>query len=322
MALTAVRKSVAAIPQDNLIINGGFDFWQRGDSQTTSGYGSDDRWESWFYNTITGSNSKQEFTIGQTEVPGNPKYYSRTTIVAGTEVSDYGIKTHQVESVIATAGKTLTLSFYAKADSSKNIAIEARQIFGTDGSSTVHRIITETIALTSSWNKYEVTFDAPSISGKTVGEGSSLFIIFWLSAGTNWNAYNNSLPDQSITFDLAQVKLEYGEYATPFVPRPYTIEEMLCKRYYEHIYFSHIAMTASSTGNVFGWIPYVKKRAVPSVSYSDNGVYSPTYGWLTAESVVITPTNNYLIVEHLYAGVFVAEGSYLGVGNLYIDAEL
>lgn len=60
----------------NKIINGDFDIWQRGVSQTSSGYGSADRWR----NTHAGSTkttSRQAFTFGQTDVPGNPTYYMR-----------------------------------------------------------------------------------------------------------------------------------------------------------------------------------------------------------------------------------------------------
>ena len=54
----------------NRIINGNFDVWQRATSQTSSGYGSDDRWT----NSNTGStktHSRQTFDLGQTDVPGN-----------------------------------------------------------------------------------------------------------------------------------------------------------------------------------------------------------------------------------------------------------
>src|SRR5574338_1498024 len=68
----------------NKIMNGNFDIWQRGTSQTSAGYGSADRWA--FNNTgSTKTTSRQTFALGQTDVPNNPTYFSRTVVssVAG-----------------------------------------------------------------------------------------------------------------------------------------------------------------------------------------------------------------------------------------------
>src|SRR5574343_522912 len=103
----------------NKIINGNFDIWQRGTSQTLSGYGSNDRW----YNINNGStktNSRQSFTPGQTEVSNEPKYFFRTVVSSVVGVSNYCNSTQFIEDVRTLAGKTATLSFWAKADSSKN----------------------------------------------------------------------------------------------------------------------------------------------------------------------------------------------------------
>ena len=65
----------------NKLINGNFEIWQRATSQTSAGYGSADRWD----NTHIGSTktaSRQSFTNGQTDVPGNPKYFHRTVVTS------------------------------------------------------------------------------------------------------------------------------------------------------------------------------------------------------------------------------------------------
>ena len=117
----------------NKIINGDFDIWQRATSQTTSGYGSDDHWRNIHYGS-TKTTSRQTFTVGQTDVPGNPKYYKRTVVTTGSGAGDFASILTKVEDVRTLSGKTATLTFYAKADSPKNIAVEVSQIFGTGGS--------------------------------------------------------------------------------------------------------------------------------------------------------------------------------------------
>jgi hypothetical protein len=219
----------------NKIINGNFDIWQRGTSQTSSGYGSDDRWS----NEQTGStktHTRQTFTVGQTDVPNNPKYFSRTVVTSSAGSSNYCFKAQKIESVLTFSGSTATLSFWAKADASKNIAIEFVQFFGTGGSpsSVVTGIGVTACALTTSWKKFIVTVNIPSISGKTLGTAGDDFISFnfWFDAGSSFNLRTNSLGQQSGTFDIAQVQLEAGSAATPFEERPLGLELALCQRYF------------------------------------------------------------------------------------------
>ena len=222
----------------NKLINGGFDIWQRGTSQTSTGYGSDDRW----FNLQAGSTktaSRQTFTLGQTDVPGNPTYFARTVaVLAGSPASsDYVLKSQRVEDVETFAGQTCTFSFWAKADASKNIAVEFGQYFGTGGSpsSSVTGLGVTTCALTTSWQRFSITVTLPSISGKTLGTNndSYLDVRWWFSAGSDFNARTNSLGNQAGTFDVANAQLESGSIATPFEQRPIQAELNLCQRYYE-----------------------------------------------------------------------------------------
>jgi len=219
----------------NKIINGNFDIWQRGTSQTSSGYGSVDRWVC----SNTGSTktaSQQAFTLGQTDVPGNPKYFMRHVVTSSAGSGNQVHMYQNIEGVSTLAGKTATLSFWAKADSNKNIAVEFAQVFGTGGSpsSAITAIESQLVSLTTSWTKYTITVDIPSISGKTLGSDNNdtFTIAFWFDAGSNFNERAAGLGQQSGTFDIAQVQLEEGSVATPFEQRPIASEFNLCTRYF------------------------------------------------------------------------------------------
>jgi hypothetical protein len=219
----------------NKLINGNFDIWQRGTSQTISGYGSADRWVCSNAES-TKTASRQAFDLGQMDVPGNPKYFMRHVV---TSVAGSGNQVHMyqnIEGVSTLAGKTATLSFWAKADSNKNIAVEFAQVFGTGGSpsSAITAIESQLISLSSSWTKYTVTVNIPSISGKTLGSDGNNHagVIFWFDAGSNFNVRAANLGQQSGTFDIAQVQIEEGAVATPFEQRPIGVELGLCQRYY------------------------------------------------------------------------------------------
>jgi len=262
----------------NYLINGGFDIWQRGTSQTSSGYSSDDRWN----NANSGStktHSRQAFTAGQTDVPNNPMYYSRTIAASSAGVSNYVLKTQRIEEVSTFSGESVTLSFWAKADAAKDMAISFKQNFGSGGSAQVAGIGAQKVSLSVSWQKFEITVSIPSISGKTVGANSCLALYFWFDAGSDYNARTDSLGQQSGTFDVAQCKVEKGSAATDFLSREFAQELILCERYYEKTYAyntnpgtataigsSYEPLTRNSTAYTPGIRYQVEKRIVPTVT--------------------------------------------------------
>lgn len=269
----------------NHIINGNFDVWQRATSQTSSGYGSDDRWSN-THNVSTKTHSRQAFTLGQTAVPNNPKYYSRTVVTTGGTAGSYTYKYHRVENVALLAGKSVTLSFWAKADASKNIAVGFSQIFGTGGTPSSNVSTTgTTCALTTSWQKFTVTVTLPSVSGKTIGTDGNdcLSINFWFDAGSDYNSVTNTLGSQSGTFDLAQAQLEEGNYATGFENRRYNDELAYCKRYYVEATSlttsqGYLALTRmSSTSNIYrAHFEYPTMRTIPTVTISASDYHKPS----------------------------------------------
>jgi len=256
----------------NKIINGNFDIWQRETSQASSGYGSADRWNC-LHSVSSKTASQEAFTLGQTDVPGNPNYYLRHVVSSVTGAGNLVVLNQRIEDVQTLAGQTATLSFWAKADSNKSIATELVQNFGSGGSpsSQVDTFGVTTHSLTTSWQKFTATVSIPSISGKTIGSDGNdyLAIIFWFEAGINFNSRTNSLGQQSGTFDIAQVQLEEGTVATQFEHRPISVELSLCQRYFTKSHNSELVAGTSATGggaiNVF----------VPSNGTGYFGVYVP-----------------------------------------------
>ncbi len=220
----------------NYIINGGFDVWQYGTSQTSSGHGSDDRW---YNGNAVSTKTHSKIACTDTErALFNSSTFSRTVVTSVAGIGNYTIKQQGIEDVTKLAGKTVTLSFWAKADSSKNIAIEFIQSFGTGGvpSSEISGIGSQTVALTSTWQKKTITLVIPSIVGKTLGTDgvhtTKHYLIFWFDSGSNFNSRSASLGQQSGTFDIAQVQLEEGSVATPFENLSYALQYEQCRRYY------------------------------------------------------------------------------------------
>jgi hypothetical protein len=225
----------------NAIINGNFDVWQQATSHSAAGYGSADRWS----NSRTGTSctiSRQAFAIGQTDVPNNPTYFCRAAVTSTAGASNFCALAQSVEGARTLSGQTVTLSFWAKADATRSIAVELTQYFGTGGSPSaeVTALGVSKVVLTTAWQKVSVTATLPSISGKTLGTDSNdkLAVNIWFDAGSSYNSRTGSLGQQSGTFDIAQVQLEVGSVATPFERRPLATEINLCKRYGQWVSFN------------------------------------------------------------------------------------
>lgn len=276
-----VDASTPPITRENLIIDGNFDHWFEGTSQTSNGYGSDTMW----YNGNIGStktHSRQAFALGDTDTWDAPAaYYSRTVVSSVAGASNGVYKEQRVEDVKKLAGRKVTLSFRAKADAAKNIAVELYQDFGTGGSpsSTVSGIGSQLVALTTAWQDFEITIDMPSILGKTLGSNNNNYtaVNFWFDAGSSFSTRAASLGQQSGTFDIAQVKLEIGDYGTQFVAPDPTNGAAQCARYFQQ--FSRtggasVALKPLGIGyatdgpNSLYFVPLQPMRTAPSVSFS------------------------------------------------------
>ncbi len=304
------------VNNQNFIINGGFDVWQRGISQTSDGYGSADRW---FHGNsgTTKTHSRQSFTPGQTDVPNNPDYYSRTVVSSVAGASYYAYQQQRIENVAQFSGETMTLSFWAKADSSKNIAISFKQNFGSGGSADVSGIESQKIALTSSWQKFIITLSIPSVSGKTIGADNYLAVYFWFDAGSSFDARTDTLGQQSGTFDLAQIKFEKGSIATPFIPRTFAEERALCQGYYwqgEVVNSSGIYYGTAGSGRMAGSLSFpVPMRTTPTI----NTLSAPSY--LNCSSVAPLADNNGILLRVTAT----TDGAYRAINGVYeADAEL
>ena len=212
----------SVIGRKNYIINGNFDIWERGTSETgrtSSGYAAD----RWFINPSGGTiaSSQQSFTVGQTDVPNEPAYFYRFT---NSVAADNAGLWQKIEGVRSLAGQTATISFYAKytTNAPTSLNLDINQDFGSSGSADVATSIQTGITLTTSWQKFTYSIDVPSISGKTVAGGDDNI------------AFRIGNPNTEIwDMDIAQVQVEKGSVATDFEVRPIAEELILCKRYYQ-----------------------------------------------------------------------------------------
>jgi hypothetical protein len=255
----------------NKIINGDFSIWQRGTSTSVAndatGIFVSDRFK-WRSNgtSVTRTASQQTFTPGTAPVAGyEGQYFLRlATTVAGSG-STINWLLQNLEDVRTFAGQTVTVSFWAKVDTStRSIDISFVQEFGSGGSSAVS-ITAQTITATTSWVRYSKTFSIPSIASKTVGTSSFLQLRISMPVNT------------VMDLDLWGVQVEAGSVATAFQTATGTIQGELaaCQRYYQkflntggNAVLAHTGINISTTRSFHYVALPVNFRTTPSVAES------------------------------------------------------
>ena len=257
----------------NLIINGNFEIWQRGTSGSVVAgpdYVSADRWKIYVNTSTTITLSRQDFSPGQTEVEGNPRYFGRFDWLGTGATQFFGIE-QLVEGCHWGAGDYITVSFYARTQTGEAITLGVNQKFGTSGSSdqAVGNFAVDTSA---EWQKFVIEIPVPSIKGKTVNEADDSLSFTW---------YRNGQTDSYL--DLAQVQVEVGKGETPFEHRSYGEELALCQRYcyvIGHpsyvIYLGTGSMYTTTAANLSVPLPVQLRSPSPSFIHVANG----TGNWL------------------------------------------
>ena len=216
----------------NMIINGGFDVWQRGTSQV-----SVTNLEQKFFadrfgiypsgGTITAD--RVAFTQGQTTVPGNPNYHARIAMASGNANNWAVIKT-QLENPERLANQTYTISFWAKGTNpgGGNFQMYESMYHNNGGTIVPNSEIYTTVTVTSSWQKFTFTRTEAAWNSSCVLGNSNYYYwsIIQPEADTSTNAW---------TLDIANIQLELGSVATDFEHRSYGEELALCQRYYQDL---------------------------------------------------------------------------------------
>lgn len=270
--LTQLRQAIQALAlgsaqSSNLCINPGFRVWQRGESfqpGVTPIYTAD-RWK------VTGDGlsgsgtalvTRQAFAAGQTDVP-NAVSYLRYQQQAAASSGGGIIKTH-LEDLEQTSGKTLTVTFYARALAALDVTAEVVQATALAGAAAP----VQTLALTTAWQRFALEFELPNMNPGTLAASDRLE--FLLGA-----------PEQgSPQIDVAEVQIHLGSTQTQLLPRSLALEELLCKRYYESSYTRgefpgepqtlRGAMAVRENGSelrLLRGLFQVEKRVAPSVTW-------------------------------------------------------
>jgi hypothetical protein len=212
----------------NVLINGAFDFWQRGTSFTpaanTLTYTAD-RW--WAYRPTNAN-----YTVSQVSSGADARYGAKVQRNVGTSDTNpihFG-ETIESDNIRRFAGKTCRMSVYAKAGANFSAAGGLLSAFVSTGTSAdegsaalfgagwtgAATPLNTTQAITTTLTRYDFAVAIPS----GVVEAAVRF---------SFTPVGTAGADDSFTVE--KVQFEEGGVATPFEYRGITTEQALCQRY-------------------------------------------------------------------------------------------
>jgi len=243
----------AATPNRNLVINGAMNVAQRATSVTgigaSDGYFTIDR-----FKIDVDAASAGRLTMTQTA--DGPSGFANclkldcttadTSIAAGERlilrIPLEGQNLQRMKKGTSDA-EQVTISFYVKGNASATYSLS---LYDNDNG----RTISQTFAVTTAWNRIELTFAGDTTGALGDDNNASLLLDFFLHAGstytsgslgTSWASNNNATRAVGIssffdatsrTFFMTGLQMEIGSSATPFEHKTFGQDLEECSRYY------------------------------------------------------------------------------------------
>ena len=300
MPLTKVRNQGLSFTSGvrNLIINGAMQVAQRGTSTSSvasGGYYASDRWRIDYASAGT-------WTVSQSTT--SPTGFSNsfkmdcTTADASLSAGDALIFNQRIEGQNlqhlkkgTSDAESVTLSFWVRSNKTGTYIAELIDNDNTRGYSQSY-----TISSANTWEHKTLTYSGDTTGALGNDNGLSLYVNFWLAAGTDftsgtlatsWEAQTsanravgqvNLADSTSNEWYITGVQLEVGDSASNFEHRSYGDELQRCQRYfYRHDFGGNLApaMHGGSSNGSQGFFDIqlpVTMRTAPSTSDS-----SPTF---------------------------------------------
>jgi len=357
--LDTVGGSSGALSNRNLIINGGMQVNQRGNSTgvTAEGYHGPDRFQ-------FSESGRDQFQVSISQASDGPDGYSNsykvqaTTAESAIDASEYVLVRQVVEAQNlqhlkygTSSAQQLTASFWVKSSIAATFGVFMYQYDGG-------RIIgsTYTINSANTWEYKTVTFAGDT--GGTINDdnGNGQYLAFTLAAGsdarttdnTSWSAYaggklgyghttaaNAVMTTTNATWQITGVQLEVGDTATDFEHRTFDDERRRCQRYFEILYndsesAANLAVFSATTA--YGNMHFIEKRADPTMIMSAASTMRIRSGGANTNLTSIefngaVKSGNGRVSVSVASGLTTGHAGWLsrsgsGTAYIYADAEL
>lgn len=306
-------QNIASLSNPNLLINGDFQVWQRGNSFNVLGNGvtyyTSDRWH--IALALATSITVSKGSSGQLQIVNTTAFTSNARFGQFIEIPP------------SLRGKSLTLSINISSTVAQNLILFATSYDGTVLSQPP--INFKIISLTNAISTYTLTFTAPTTSYLYIG-------LALACASSGYYGSTDSMTLSACTINIYWVKLEEGSIITPLVSRLYVEELMYCQKYYEVTSADEhfIGIFATTTGNLDFYFKYkIDKKSNPLVTFGHATDVGKLYLLAPNIAEVRTPSVEYINYKvckfHMPTtsmGAMVAGQSVAAYGQIAIDGEI
>lgn len=282
---------------ENILRNGSFIVNQNGNSWQSIPTSGNIEYivDGWFYHRGGGSTANAAVSTALASTLPVATKALRVTTFSGDADNSFSVICQQISGVNLLDGQTVTISFWAKTTSSRRIAVTLRQDY--DNTEGTNEIFLGNPSLSNDWVFYSYTTTVPKAKTTTAfGVNNFTGLWIWLEAGSNYDARTGGIGTQSGQTDIANVKMEVGDSATPFGSFNQENETLKVQQYYEK-HFDDIFMfngayndTANIKCNVY--IPFVPKIKPPEVTINTNFLNSPSISVISKKGFNVLGTPN------------------------------
>ena len=251
----ALANSVPVGP--NYLINGAFDFWQRGSSFTSTAYTAD-HW----YCPISGGTVSSETS----DLPAGFRYGIKYVSSGAGQFAQFN-QPIETDIMYALRGKTVTVSGWVKITGSFSGAWVSQALYSTSNDSYSSQTTSVSgssksvaTAATTSWTRFTNTFTIPSDA-----------------VGLRIENLPQVAQPSGVTVRMTGLQLEEGSVATPFRRHALSLqgEFVACQRYYQTGGFGGTYFLGSGNGTGVGAHDYTftPMRVSPTITntYFTNG---------------------------------------------------
>jgi hypothetical protein len=270
----------------NKVINGGFDFWQRGTTFTSisANQYTADRWFFYPY----GAGQPATITKQTSTPPTGFTGYLRLAQATANSSNFFMVQALETAETVKLAGQVATMSFWYKIPTNFTGAVFASVTYNTSTDSppttlaaSGTTILSQSLTNTTSWTRVSYSFTVPSTA--------TSMAVFLSTTNSTVNG---------ATLDFTGVQLEAGSVATPFSRAGGTLQGELaaCQRYYYRsapgtTYGVHALGQAWSTtaAGIYLKLP-VSMRAVPTSVESSTASGLCLYDGTSRTALNGTPT--------------------------------
>lgn len=321
VALATIRSSNNSLPeaafqQQNVIINGALDLWQRATSATSvaSNQYVADRFK-YIANNSASVNIYRDTNVPTIASTGVKLNSSLTIAVSATDaviaIGDFSGLRYDIEGYDwrKIAHRPLGLSFQVSTNKSGIYAVSLRST-----ASSASYVQNFTISAINTWTRFFFAFpDAPSTPYTwDYSTGAGLIVTWALAAGTTWQTTGsewtasaalatssqvNFLANAGNTFSIADIRLKGGIADTPIAYRPYAEELALAQRYYETGQSTMYFVAAVALEDCRNTLQFsANKRSPPTVTLSNGALSNVTLA--SAVNVTVTKFDHRIIATN------------------------